>query len=499
MYRITRHISRRTALLSSAVLVFLFTLWFIGTHGLLTVTNQHKETPIVYGTFNDNLEFSAASTNRSTQLVPANNYTIQTQMKNGAPYLKNASVSGFLATLAVDTPDREAYVETIVRSTYTNLALKNNTLISWNENGTINDISKSDEVSFSRFPAFSQVIQLNNHILGGIITADDSSRLVLYNTTTGESNILASLKTSSVPSLRPESGGFSVFNQDKGSFHFYNLKASTANTVANFNAPISLYNEQPLYSYNGSKLAVITGGSFSDSNDDNNTYLSSADLALNILTASNKKQSTSINLHRSQVRNIMLSPKGGYIAVITNQSFAIYSTVSAERVISIPYVVNQFLWNGDNEFVFSTTDKGVFSGSIKNREVWGLLPYQLLRPTRLSFIDNNSLYLTGYSSLNEATKAPDAYRLSLQKTSNDTERKIFRAFPHSGDGYQADYIDKKVIIKLSRYIYSSGTFDDPKAKAEALKYVNDIFKGNKPAIDYQYTTTDLRTAPYVDN
>lgn len=497
---LTPYINRRAIKTVVSLFVGILILIFVALHGFLNVNGLKGGASFTHSSFNSELSATSGKSTSSFNMLSSGDYSVQIPMKNGGTYTKHVSVPYFFMSNSIDTKDKEPRLEVIGRGVMARLAQTPQGLTGWNESGQrqlVNQLSVDNsetEVSGSTFfPNLVSNFQINSRYIGGVSKSDDTY-LPLFYDMTADDTVSYDAITSKELYSKAESTGFSLYNKSEGSISLYRLN-KTKPTSVKLKETLSKYNDTPLFSTGTEKSVVVTGGDVSVINEDEDIKASDVNLKLSVISNKTGDSIKSKGFSKAQIQDVLLSPDGKYVFIKTNRSMAIYDTASLNLAFVAPYVVNQFLWVNSDAFTFSSTDEGMFIGSVSKQEAYTVAPYSLIRPTQISYVDGDSIYFTAYSSSNEGSKKPDAYKASIKDSQTAITRVSLKAFPYQGDGFYADLINGKVIVQLTKYVYSSGEIVSDEDKQKASEYILDNLGEVNIPTEYTYVVTDLRPQP----
>lgn len=523
MYKIGSLLTRRRIIVLTVCLVVLFLVWFIAFHGFLQAKNHAEDRSIYTYGFDSNLYPTEPSGAKSPVLTTSGSHLVQTPMKSGGIYLTESTAPHFLGTNIIDTPDFEASTTAMGRRTAPNLAMSKNGLVSWTSRGEVFKVNTKDPTvsieqqaplsfpNFSRVSGFKDLTQLSKSTVVGIRQLGDNRQVpIVYNFLNDKFVSFPTISaTASDLSLRTEPNGFSIYDKKSKRVSFYNATSGDFVTKnVNQGNDIAIFNGRPVYSFNGvnDRLILATGPKidsveFTDEHDhtdeDSHTETKPEStvnhVTIRVFDTKTDKLLATRNLSNAPIKSIVASPDGKYIVVTTSTSMSFYTTNNLSQLFTLPYTAaGQGFWTKDGSFVFSSGTSGIIKASPKDKIALSILPYRLVRPSVLSFVDENNIYTTAYSSVNDYNKQPDAFRVSLTENTSSRDRKIFRAFPHQGEGFYVDRLNGVPTVQLSRYITSRGAQLSGSAKQDALEYVKSVI-GNNEKVNFTYITTDLRT------
>jgi len=497
---LTPYVNRRAIKIVVGLFVGLLVLVFVALHGFLNVNGLRSGTSFTYSSFNGELSATSGKSTSSFNMLSSGDYSVQLPMKSGGTYTKHVSVPYFFMTNTIDNQNKEPRLEVVGRGVMARLAQTPQGLTGWNELGqrqSINQLSidnSETEVSGSTFfPSLVGNFQINSRYIGGVSKSDDTY-LPLFYDMAADDTVSYDAVTSKELNSKAESTGFSLYNKSEGLVSLYSLN-KTKPTSVKLKDPLSRYNDTPLFSIGAEKSVIVTGGDVSVINEDEDIKAGDVDLKLSVVSSKTGDVIKSKGFSKAQIQDVVLSPDGKYVFIKTNRSMAIYDTTSLNLLFVAPYVVNQFLWVNSDVFTFTSTDEGMFIGSVSKQEAYTVAPYSLIRPTQISYVDGGSIYFTAYSSSNEGSKRPDAYRASVKDSQTATTRDSLKAFPHQGDGFYIDLVNGRIIVQLTKYIYSSGETVSDEDKQKASEYILDTLGDTNIPVEYTFVVTDLRPQP----
>lgn len=477
-----------------AAIVFIF----VALHGFLNIKGFNNKS-FTYSSLTDDLVTS--STNKASgsfNLLASGKHTVQLTKDDTGIETHYVNIPYFFGTSTIKRNNSSSKIQVVGRGVQAQLAMTPTGLIGWNSAGLIQQINQSsidnsDSPSSTNvfFPNFDATYQVNSHYIGGVVKADDQYIPMYYDTITGDNFSYDAIQANNLSS-KQESTGFSVYSNKK--IQLYTPNNSKPKIVTT-NETISNYNNNPLYSLTSKTSVIVTGGNLSSINENEDVKTPEANLKLSVIDNTLGKTVRTKQFGSTQVQDILLSPDGKLIFIKTNQSMAIYTTGSFEIVYMAPFTISQFMWIDSDKFTFATTDKGLFIGTASKKEASTIVSYSLVRPTQLSFIDNDWIYFTGYPGDDEGSQNSDAYRASTKDTQTGFDNKVLEKFPYQGDGYYVDYINNRFIVQLTKYISSSGENVSEEDKQKANDYIFNTVGSSVPSTDiiYTYVVTDLRS------
>lgn len=510
MYRLQRFFTRRNIIITLGIVLVLFSAWFVIFHGFIKLEGSLSNKQTSYYQFDGSLRKSNSGKISQSGMLVSGDYVFEALMKNGGLYSSSATVPHLLGTKTIDIPDHESLITAIGRRTARSVATSKSGLVSWSTRGSA---YKLDSRNISSDIDTQAPLRLNNlrsmatyrnlsqlsasKIVGLKPLGDNSYAPVVYDFNTDRLFSYPSLEGGSI-FLQREARGFSTYNKSKSIVSYYQDGSSDIKQKnINEGDRIMLYDGKPVYSFMGgsvSRLVTATGPAIFSGGDLPENFKDNGETSTVISVFDTKKDTriTQLAIDKAPLIKLSLSLDGKYVAAVTTESTTIYNVSNLSKIITLPYTTgDDIFWLDSGDLIFNADENGILQISPSKQRAHSLVPYSLIRPAKLSFIDGDNLYLTGFSSINDFNTNPDAYRLSLSKNTTPIQRKIFRSFPHQGDGYYVDYLDNQVTVQLSRYITSRGTMVSQSAKEEAFDYVDSVFEGKKQ-INFVYITTDLR-------
>lgn len=497
---LTPYINRRAVKIVAGLFVGTLILVFVAFHGFLTVNGLKSGASFTHSNFNGELSATSNKSTSSFNMLSSGDYSVQLPMKDGGTYTKHVSVPYFFMASTVNIQNKEPRLEVVGRGVMARLAQTPQGLIGWNESGQrqpINQLSVDNsetEVSGSTFfPVLVKNFQINSRYVGGVSKTDDTYLPMFYDMYTDDTVSYDSVTSKELYS-KAESAGFSLYDKAGSLISFYGPKSAKPASVK-VKEFLSRYNDTPLFSIGAEKSVIVTGGDVSVVNEDEDIKAGDVNLKLSVISNKTGEPVKSKGFGKAQIQDVILSPDEKYVFIKTNRSMAVYNTSSLDLLFVAPYVVNQFLWVNSDMFTFTSTDEGIFTGSVSKQEAYTVAPYSLIRPTQISYIDGDSIYFTAYSSSNEGSKKPDAYKASVKNSQTAATRDSLKAFPYQGDGYYVDLINGKVVVQLTKYIYSSGEVFSDEDKQKASEYILDTLGDTNIPVEYVFVVTDLREQP----
>lgn len=519
MYNLLTIFTRRRIIIALVSTIVLFTAWFIVFHGFIQLRNHDRQTLTQAYKFGSSLDYTIKESSNLPFLLASGNYTIQAPMKSGGIYLKDAPVPNFLGISTIEVPDYEAKVNPIGRRVASNIATSSRGLVSWEQNGEVYAIKPTDSSSnidtqepldFDTFTNFSEspyLVTLSDSTVAGLQKSGNGRMPSIYSFASDKTVNFPSIEAGvSELSIQLEPGGFSVYNKKNNNVAFY--KPGSPNVVTkkvNQGDNIATNEGKPAYSFNAPKerLVVATGPNFDtvdthdhgDEEEEEEHPLRSSEKNVTLMTfnTASDMRLAKIDLADAQVGGILSSPNGKYVAVSTESALSVYETDNLARVIALPYSgTDNMLWSDDNKLVAATAAGGVLKISPETKSAVSLIPYSVIRPTKLSFIKGSSLYLTGYSTMNDDNSNPDAWVIDINSNTDKRQREQLRSFPHQGEGFYVDILNGVKTAMLSRYINADGVTVDTAAKESAIQYFRDK-TGSSSGVRFIYSDIDLVT------
>jgi len=475
---------------------------YIFNHGFLVVSNPRDKQSFSYTQLDSNRVPRSASFIGERKLLTSGVYSFSALSASGAWSFQTVTIPHFLSSVAVQQPKAEHLTTTVGRMATSNVALKNNILTSWSNEGVFLPIDSSNvsgdisgQTTDPNFPVFAQNVQISASIIGGVVKVNSGYQPIFYNINDSSLAYLPVVISNKPVFIQKTSAGFSVFNPTGKNITVY--QPGQASPVRSFSLqatkPIASYNNKPLYSYEKNTVAVVTGPAMFDGGDGPST--NSQPLELTTINTRDKKQFTRLTLPDRSITSVSLSPTGEEVIIQGASSSSVYSTRTGKLKMVIPYSITQLIWKGDGtDFVFRASDAGIFIGSLVKKSGANLVPYSIARPTNLSFIEGDDIYYSAYTSKTDGNIKPDIYRSSLSKVSSAVSRSLLANFPHQGEGYYIDCLDNIITIQTTRYITDEGAFTDSGALKRAQDYIKlKIADTSSYTIQQQYVDMDIRT------
>lgn len=495
----TTPFTRRNILLVTGIVALIAIIVFVVTHGFLIVENVTNNEPYRHTSYSSDLTPTSSGSTGSFNLLTSGNYSLEMSTSDSGIDTKFITVPRFFTTTTTKRESGEKKVEVLGRGVMARLASAQSGLIAWNESGDyypINQgrIDNSDAVEQTSgvYPDFEQVVQVNGSLLGGFTRNDDGSIFpTFHNLSISDNSIFQPFTPGESVVVKREVGGFSIYDSNSETFLLYRPGEEGPLSFKQEVDSVATYDRTPLYSIGTKRTAIVTGGDITSSNEDEDVKSTDASFRVRIFNTSDKKQLVDKSLEAS-IKDLSLSPEGNYLYVHTDRSMVIYETKSLTPVYASPFLVNDFMWINNDSFTFTTAEQGMFIGSAKSSSARTVASFRVVRPTQLSYINDGWIYFTAYTDQNDGAINPDAYRVSIKDAASDRDKTVLREFPHKGDGYYIDFINGRLVVQLTRYIDSTGSFEDEEAKLAVNSFVADFFPDEAPEIVYDYIISDLR-------
>lgn len=491
--------TRRNFLIIISAVIVISIVVFITTHGFLAVDNVTNKSVYTYTSYANDLKPDSSSSSSSFQLMSSGDYSVQMPLPGGGIDTKYVSVPRLLMTAKTQRDTGEKKIETLGRGVIPRLALVGGGLAAWEDSGSMyvidqNKISNSESISIAdeSYPEFEQFVQVDKSLVGGFTRSEDNSIFpTFHNLSTNDNQLFQPYSPGEDVVVKKEANGFSIYDSNSRTYRLYLPGKDEPVSFKQDDTPVAQYDRKALYSISPKKSILVTGGEIMSVNEDESVDIENANFRVKIFSTTDKKLLLDESLDAS-INEVTVSTDGSYIYIRTNESMTIYDTATFKRVYATPYLVNDFVWLSDDSFAYTTGEQGMFIGSAKNGTARTVTPYDVLRPTQISFVDDEWVYFTAYTDKNTGAKDPDAYRVSYKSSADQQDMKILREFPKTGSGYYIDYINGRLVVQLTRYVDSSGSFDDEEAKSAVSVYVSDFFGNNTPETIYDYKVFDLR-------
>ncbi len=497
MYPILQSINLRKIVTIFLSILAVFGIWYIVTHGRLVLPGITNETVAMYSQLSQGANKPTATTASESNFIASGLYSVSVSDKDGNRSISTIDVPRFLFSASAKPATKPTKVSTIARNSLPNIIETQAGLSSYegtafrllDPSNITNDNLKDFELS--SLPNFVESKQIDKQTLVGYEVSEAGIQPVRHSVP-NDTDIYYPL----ISDAKPEDIGiqvtgqtFSIFNKKDSVVYIYDQASTNTITLSVKNAGKVSRNEGiPVFSATNKFIAVSIGPDYVASNDTADDLEGGGhDIAIFDITT--KKKIHTIKVSSAPVLSAALSPNGKYIAVSTDTQTAIYDIASGKYTFSIPHSVEQFQWYSDDKFVFITRTEGVFSGSAATRSAQSVIPYSQVRPTSMSYVENNELYFTGYSEAISNAEFPDAYKAQLAESADNNSIAGVRHFPEQGRGYYVDYLNGTVTVQLTRYDSGEGGVVDESVKSDAIAYITKHLPG--------YDTNNIRYV-YVD-
>lgn len=493
----------RIVVIMVSVIIFVIGAWFIYSHGFVSVKNTSDISTVSYTRLNNNLLATSTSLPVSGGFVSSGNYSVVITKKSGFVSLSQVTVPHFLMSTPEITSQISPSVSVVARKGTVDIALRNTSLVGYELSGSLRPLTTDnvagdvvDESFDENLSLLNKPVQISSSDIGGLLQTKTGVQPVIYDFNSSRVSYFPAL-VNPLDSLftNVTSNGFNVYDIKSGDVMVYTLSNQsepTATFSIKTSKNVSKYNNQPTYSYENNTVALLMGKDIFSGGDGEEASGSSKQ-TISIRSLDNK-YSNSIDLGEGGVTNISLSPDAAYLFVQNSQSAVIYDVKTGVVRFIIPYSINQFTWFGDNQdFVFTTSRSGIFKGSLRTNSAVNIIPYTVVRPTHISFINDGAVYFSGYTTKTDGNSQPDIYKSILSSESSVDSSSVLLNFPHQGENFYIDCLDNTITVQLTRYITDGGIVDDTKARKDAEKYIQLKIKNlSSYKVNYSYITTDLR-------
>lgn len=500
------YLTRGNIIRAVGLIIFIGLIIYIVTHGFLTITNFPEGQSVRHTSFAGNLSVaSSGTTSQSVKILPSGGYSVLVLTQSGGVDAHFAPVPNFMQTAGITAGDRATDIRVVARGTPARMALDaNGALVGWDDAGAFKgvasdtiDNSGTDSTTNVFFPNFERAVQINATTIGGITSAEGEYVPTYFDFTTNDNKVYDAITSDTAVYARDEAAGFSAYVEKDTSLNYYEPSKDKAIGVKLPEAAATI-DGIPLTSAGPSVAAAVTGGSLFSINEDEEVEVEPANLKLRIIDTKTGDELKSKSLDETQLRDIRLSADGKNVYIQTDQSFFILDTTDLKVRYAAHVTIHQFKWASGDSFVFSTTDQGIFAGSITGKRASTLAPYRLVQPTEISFIKDDVVTFTAYSRSNDGAINPDVYQVNLNAKKTGESLNLITKFPYQGEEYYADYVNGKVVVQLTKYISSTGESVNEDAKVAAQDYAREVFGETIPEIIYTYVISDLRAPTSTD-
>lgn len=483
-----------SALIGIGLLVF---IWFYSTHGYIKINGDSIRSVEVI-----KLQSNGSSPVEYTSgdAIKNGTYYITVTKKDGNSYSQQADVPRFFGDITVDVKTSQNAATLITKESYSTVARANSTSVTtFDYIGKLkttknNDILGRNTSTSSKLPQYTNYVVISNGLVGGVIKSEDIVTPVFYDVEKNSTRYFDPIKLSSADSdvtIQSTSSGFMVFSKEDSTIYAYS-QSESYKKIGVENYAVASSNNKPLIAFNKAVLAV-TSGDDRISSPDNEQANKTNDYSITVLNEKNEElRSLSIDKNYT-INTINLSNDNKYIAISTSTAMFIYEIETGEKLFTIPFQTQSFMWNLDDEFIFvNAANHELLSGNVQTKSAQSLINTDALNISELSFIDDSVLYFTAYSNKDEFRKKPDAYSINISLVASDNNQ-LLSQFPYQGDGYYIQALNNTLYVQLTRYVSNNGTFYDNDAYSKALKYIKNVLKDNNQyKVEKYFVDVDLR-------
>lgn len=505
MYKPQKFMTLKKISITVVALMLGYGLYFVYSHGFVAIQDYTKGKDVASLEYSSGLSKSPSFTNGSPLFLSNSTYAVSSKASDGNVTTSEVQVPSFLQTAS--TPKRIAakHIDTVSRYSLQQPIQEASGRVSSTD---ITSVRQSDDKALSSdffnerridiMDSYESSVAFNASIICGTQLINDQTELSCYDNKTISKIVFPAIQNKRAVSLISNTGSFVVYDSNKNDIFINNPTSKKQERVSLADGvDVSLNEGRPVLSANSALLAVVTGRDYRGSGDgegENPIKEKAQSQDLILIDPKSNKELFQKNYSKTFITSISLSPNAKYIAVTTTNQTAFYRTDTGfdKPEYILPYRPStDIVWQDDNRLVLTTETDGMLYGSITDKTFSTVVSYDTIRPTSVGFIDGNALYFTGFSAAIMGAKQPSLYRALLDTDNTVVSRASIEKFPHQGDGFYVDVIEKNIIIQLTRYREGNEYTISEETRKKALDYTaSTLGENNGYKVEYSYIDFD---------
>jgi hypothetical protein len=481
MFRNQPLISLRRVVTAFIILTVGLFVWYVGTHGRLTSDYVSQGSPLSYTNLSSGLRTDVGLSSSRSTVLPSGTYSVSVSGNNGSRVVEIVTVPRFLFSVAINTRPVGRQVDTIARNSLTDIIQTEKGLSSF-EGASFRPLNPSnitnenlEDFEDGNLPEFMESIQIDDRTIVGFTQSQGGVQPVRYDTVS-RSVIYYPLINRANPTdvgLGRTGEEFWIFDKKTSELSTYSSSSNDATVISLKNTDkVATVDGRPLISISGNALAVLTGPDFVSSND-SDAELTDGEYSIHLLDVATKRIQRTIEFDDTPVVTVAISTDERWLAASTPSQVGVFDIRTGRLVFAIPHAMNEIRWIDDNRFIASTQQDGVLLADMRTKTSTSIVSYSDIRPTSISFIKDDVLYFTGYSSRIDNAEYPDAYVADLIHEESPSSLAGLEGFPHQDEAFYVDYLSGIATVRLVRY----GSEADEKNRERAENYIRSKLPG----------------------
>jgi hypothetical protein len=490
------HMTRKQVIGGIITLVVLFIVWFIYSHGYVVNSPKVENSKVTYYSIDKNLKRMSIDSGSTKERLSSGEYFVKRPGSIDGFSVQSVSVPHWLQTVELKQAENGYKTDTLSRNSLVNVASKDNKIISY-INDTYRTADKTNitneagiEGTLANYLELISSVQIDKFRIGGIMETGNGYQPVIYNIDKGTTKTFPLMNDFSETGLVAVPDGFGYYDTEKNSISIYT--ESFAQEISLKSYDISHKLGKAMFSYANNKLAIVTGLNLISSGDDEPEDTDTTKQEVITLNTKTQKKLRKFSFGDTLISGVSLSPNGANISIQAPESTAIFSVEDGKRAVSIPYHTVESLWVTSEKIAINTNNDGILLSSVADKSTETIIPYSVIRPTKLSFADKDKLYFTGYNASIRGKANLDLYRSNLnEKISSKQDIANLKSFPHQANDYYIDILDDTITIQRTRYISGSNSSVSESALTSAKKYAKSVLGEDIKNHRYNLTYVDL--------
>ena len=482
-------------------LLVIVAVWYISTHGFIAIgSSGTNKTTTKYYSVNSDLEVNPGESSDTRILLPSGDYLVQRPDGFGGFTIQNATAPRWLTTTSLQPQTAGFRTTAISKNSLLHVGLRNNKVISYRDDtyrsADTKNITNDNIVdkSFVNYPGFNSSIQIGSEKIGGFVETPNGFQPTIYDINKETIKTFAFVNDYVDTGLIAIHDGFGYLDKKNNVVFLYT--SDTVQEISLKGLNVSFNADEALFSYSNGKIAVVTGLSLVLSGDDEPEDAISDKQKIFVFDTETKNIEQQLNFGDTFITGVSLSPNGQFIAVQTPDSTSVINIVSKKQVHTIPFSTSDLTWVENNTIVVNTANDGIMLADINEKTTKSIVPYSLVKPTKVSFIKNGMVYFTGYKA-NVRGKVNANIYSSVIKT-NSTDQKnyaVIENFPYQGRDYYIDIYNNTITVQRTRYVSNGNATVSKEALNRAKQYAQDKLGDSLKKYTYNLTYTDLILDP----
>lgn len=471
-------------------------LYYIGTHGRLTVSNLGDK-EITLTTLQGEGLVTDSSIIRSGAFVKSGEYVLSNKTE-GYSRLARVTVRGWLANTTIELePMKSANINRAAALTYENFfQADDQTLVSLTSLSNFasgytihkNDDAFGSEYTDVAFPSVLQTVGITKS--GQLLGLDSESRIQTYSFGTKTFTPLKSIaedvnpkehndshdeESPLTPTIKRSSNTTSdvagAYVPRSRSLHIVNSQSRQTQKVT---LPLSPSDSATFdttdkkYVYVESPIETEERSNDPHDEERNQTYKAT-------VRTLDGNERTTVELGKAKdIADIALSPSGEYLAVIKDSRLWVYKTSDGSVAIAdLLHPTTQLFWN-DSKLYRMTVEQGLGVFDTATQQLvpikmsgFGSLAYSIATPI------GSKIYLSAFNK-NEDSELADGYIIDLDSKDTQITEKLSKQLPYRSNSYEITYLNNTIYIRSS---YLARTVNDPylnQIRDEARAKVNEL-------------------------